>query len=156
MNKLKLSLSGIVIFILGFMAGIYTLPIMIAPEPLSMLELATASQNARYKVMISDDLDGSDFLHNGTGEFYLSPSKIVFKGSLTPGPDYQLYLSKQFVENEEQFKQHQNSMINIAAVKRFDGFIKQVPDQLDIDEYTTIVIWCEAFEEFITAAKYKG
>lgn len=156
MNKLKLSLSGIVIFILGFMAGIYTLPIMIAPEPLSMLELATASQNARYKVMISDDLDGSDFLHNGTGEFYLSPSKIVFKGSLTPGPDYQLYLSKQFVENEEQFKQHQNSMINIAEVKRFDGFIKQVPDQLDIDEYTTIVIWCEAFEEFITAAKYKG
>jgi hypothetical protein len=155
-NKLKLSLSGIVIFILGFMAGIYTLPIMIAPEPLSMLELATASQNARYKVMISDDLDGSDFLHNGTGEFYLSPSKIVFKGSLTPGPDYQLYLSKQFVENEEQFKQHQNSMINIAEVKRFDGFIKQVPDQLDIDEYTTIVIWCEAFEEFITAAKYKG
>jgi len=155
-NKLKLSLSGIVIFILGFMAGIYTLPIMIAPEPLSMLELATASQNARYKVMISGDLDGSDFLHNGTGEFYLSPSKIVFKGSLTPGPDYQLYLSKQFVENEEQFKQHQNSMINIAEVKRFDGFIKQVPDQLDIDEYTTIVIWCEAFEEFITAAKYKG
>lgn len=156
MNKLKLSLSGIVIFILGFMAGIYTLPIMIAPEPLSMLELATASQNARYKVMISDDLAGSDFLHNGTGEFYLSPSKIVFKGSLTPGPDYQLYLSKQFVENEEQFKQHQNSMINIAEVKRFDGFIKQVPDQLDIDEYTTIIIWCEAFEEFITAAKYKG
>ena len=156
MNKLKLSLSGTVIFIFGFMAGIYTLPIMVSPEPLSMLELATASQNARYKVMISDDLDGSDFLHNGIGEFYLSPSEIVFKGTLTPGPDYQLYLSKQFVENEEQFKQHKNSMINIAEVKRFDGFIKQVPNQLDINEYTTIVIWCEAFEEFITAAKYKG
>ncbi len=156
MNKLKLGISGIVIFIFGFMAGIYTLPIMVAPEPLSMLELATASQNARYKAMISEGLDGSDFLHNGTGEFYLSPSEIVFKGTLTPGPDYQLYLSKKFVENEEQFMQHKNSMINIAEVKRFDGFIKQVPNQLDIDEYTTIVIWCEAFEEFITAAKYKG
>lgn len=155
MNKLKLSLSGVVIFVFGFLTGIYALPIMVAPDSLSMLELATASQNAKYNVRISDDLDGSDFLHNGTGEFYFSPSKIVFKGSLTPGPDYQLYLSKQFVENEEQFKQHKNSMINIAEVKRFDGFIKQVPNQLNIDEYTTIIIWCEAFEEFITAAKYK-
>jgi len=26
---------------------------------------------------------------------------------------------------------------------------------VNIEEYTTVLIWCEAFSEFITAAKYR-
>jgi len=31
----------------------------------------------------------------------------------------------------------------------------EVPDGIDIEAYTTVLIWCEAFGEFITAAQYR-
>lgn len=155
MSRVKLLFSGACLFLLGFITGVYLLPIMIAPASHSMLEIATASQQAKYTVSIPNNLKDSDFLHSGKGEFYISNSNIVFKGSLTPGPDYQLYLSKHFVESESQFKKLKASMINIGEVKRFDGFIKPIPDMINIEEYTTLIVWCEAFEEFITAAQYK-
>jgi len=40
-------------------------------------------------------------------------------------------------------------------VKTFDNFIVAVPDSVDIARYNTVVIWCEAFSQFITAAKYR-
>ncbi|TMN87123.1 hypothetical protein CWB72_16880 [Pseudoalteromonas phenolica] len=156
MKAIKLIFSAILIFSFGFSMGIYTLPLMVAPPSLSMLELATAAQSAKYLVQIPDELDGSDLLHYGKGEFYISESKIVFKGKLAPGPDYQLYLSKQFVENESQFNEHKDSMLNISEVKRFDGFISVVPNDVDINQFNSVIIWCEAFGEFITAAKFKS
>ena len=156
MKAIKLIFSAVLIFSFGFSMGIYTLPLMVAPPSLSMLELATAAQSAKYLVQIPDELDGSDLLHYGKGEFYISESKIVFKGKLAPGPDYQLYLSKQFVENESQFNEHKNSMLNISEVKRFDGFISVVPNDVDINQFNSVIIWCEAFGEFITAAKFKS
>ena len=156
MKAIKLIFSAVLIFSFGFSMGIYTLPLMVAPPSLSMLELATAAQSAKYQVQIPDELDGSDLLHYGKGEFYISESKIVFKGKLAPGPDYQLYLSKQFVENESQFNEHKDSMLNISEVKRFDGFISVVPNDVDINQFNSVIIWCEAFGEFITAAKFKS
>ncbi|RZQ53329.1 hypothetical protein C1E23_09635 [Pseudoalteromonas phenolica] len=156
MKAIKLIFSAVLIFSFGFSMGIYTLPLMVAPPSLSMLELATAAQSAKYLVQIPDELDGSDLLHYGKGEFYISESKIVFKGKLAPGPDYQLYLSKQFVENESQFNEHKDSMLNISEVKRFDGFISVVPNDVDINQFNSVIIWCEAFGEFITAAKFKS
>ena len=156
MKAIKLIFSAVLIFSFGFSMGIYTLPLMVAPPSLSMLELATAAQSAKYLVQIPDELDGLDLLHYGKGEFYISESKIVFKGKLAPGPDYQLYLSKQFVENESQFNEHKDSMLNISEVKCFDGFISVVPNDVDINQFNSVIIWCEAFGEFITAAKFKS
>ena len=156
MKVIKYILSAIFIFSFGFSMGIYTLPIMVAPPSLSMTELAIAVQGAKYQVKVSDKLDGSDLFHYGEGEFFISESNIVFKGKLTPGPDYQLYLSKQFVENELQFNEHKNSMLHVSEIKRFDGFVASTPEGVDIDKFNSVIIWCEAFEEFITAAKFKS
>ena len=40
-------------------------------------------------------------------------------------------------------------------MKTFEGFLLDVPEGVDITEYTTVLIWCEAFSEFITAVKYR-
>ena len=53
---------------------------------------------------------------------------------------------------------HGNSGGNFGpAMKRagFDGFIIDIPPIVDPSAYTTVLVWCEAFGEFITAASYR-
>jgi hypothetical protein len=40
-------------------------------------------------------------------------------------------------------------------IKTFENFIVSVPDGIDINRYNTVIVWCESFGEFITAASYK-
>jgi hypothetical protein len=40
-------------------------------------------------------------------------------------------------------------------VKTFENFIVPVPDGIDVTRYDTVVVWCETFSMFITAAKYR-
>ena len=66
-----------------------------------------------------------------------------------------LYLVKQFVEDEAQFESARNTAVQIGDVDTFDGFILDVPEGVDVESYTTVLVWCEAFGEFITAAQYR-
>ena len=43
----------------------------------------------------------------------------------------------------------------LGDVKTFDGFLLNVPEDVDIGAYTTVLVWCETFGEFIAAAKYR-
>ena len=40
-------------------------------------------------------------------------------------------------------------------VKSLDSFVLDVPAGVDIAVFTTVVVWCEAVSEFITAAQYR-
>ena len=79
----------------------------------------------------------------------------MHEGKLAPGPDYKLYLAKEFVEDEAGFLKIKNDAVRIGDVKVFDGFLITVPEGVDISHYNTVIVWCEAFGEFITSAKYK-
>jgi len=80
LKKIKLLLSAIIVFLLGFVSGVYTLPILMAPPSPSMLEFATATLNTKYQATIPDSLSGSDVLHCGEGTFSLSEKNVVFQG----------------------------------------------------------------------------
>ncbi len=95
------------------------------------------------------------FSTGGEGDVSITADKVVHAGKLAPGPDYKLYLMKEFVEDEAEFEKARASAVRIGDIKSFDGFIVDVPDGVDVREYTTVVVWCEAFSEFITAAKYR-
>jgi len=45
--------------------------------------------------------------------------------------------------------------LQIAPIKAFSNFSVDVPKGLDISGYNTVLIWCEAFRQFITAAEIK-
>lgn len=140
---------------IGFALGIYLLPILIAPEGPDRAVLATTAQSALFKAEFSRDLKGSDFLHWGEGAVSITPDKIVHEGKLAPGPDYKLYLVKEFVEDEEQFLKVRDEAVRIGDVKTFDGFLLDVPQGVNVKSYTTVLVWCETFGEFISAAKYR-
>ena len=140
---------------IGFALGVYFLPILTAPEGPDKAMLAETAATAQFKAEFKRDLKGSDFLHWGEGKVSLTPRKIVHEGKLAPGPDYKLYLMKTFVADEAEFEAAKAEGIRLGDIKTFNGFITDVPDDIDINAYNTVVVWCEAFGEFITAAKYR-
>ncbi len=144
-----------VALVLGFALGIYALPILTAPPGPDRAEIEAASANALFTGRFDRDLPGSDFLHWGEGEVRLMADKIVHDGKLAPGPDYKLYLASEFVDTKEGFLRIKDRATRIGDVKTFDGFILDVPQEVDVAAYNTAVVWCEAFSMFISAAKYR-
>jgi len=140
---------------IGFALGIYLLPILTAPPGPDRAAIDAASTNVLFTGQFARDLVGSDFLHWGEGELRLMADRIVHDGRLAPGPDYKLYLTTEFVDSKEGFLAIKDRAARVGDVKSFDGFILDVPSGVDVSAYTTAVVWCEAFSQFITAAKYR-
>lgn len=139
----------------GFALGIYILPILTAPKGPDAAQLAAVAQAATFKASFRRDLKGSDFFHWGDGTVSLTPQRIAHDGKLAPGPDYKLYLVKTFVEDEAEFMAVKAEARQVGEIKSFNGFVIDLPADVDINAYTTVLIWCETFSEFITAAKYR-
>lgn len=140
---------------LGFALGVYLLPILTAPPSPDAATLEAMAQDARYTAEFAQDLRGHDFLHWGNGTVSLTESQIVHSGELAPGPDYMVYLVPEFVEHEDDFLPLKENSQVIGPVKTFEGFVLDIPSGVDIDAYATVLVWCEAFSEFIAAAKYR-
>ena len=139
----------------GFALGIYLLPIITAPPSPDQAMLEESARSALYTAEFRRDLKGSDFLHWGEGTVSVSAERITHQGELAPGPDYKLYLVPEFVEDEDQFEAIRTSAVRIGDIKTFDGFLVEVPPSVDIESYTTVLIWCETFGAFISAARYR-
>ncbi len=140
---------------LGFLLGVYLLPILTAPQGPDDATLAATAANVLYKGRFERSLKGSDFVHWGEGEVRVLPDKIAHDGALAPGPDYKLYLAPEFVDTKAGFLAIKERSQRIGDVKTFNGFIVDVPKGIDVAKYTAVVVWCEAFSQFISAAKYK-
>ncbi len=139
----------------GFALGIYALPILMAPASPSSVEIAGLKTESVYVGQFRRDLADSDFLHWGEGEVSIGEKAVTLTGSIAPGPDYRLYLSPEFVETETAFMRLKPSMVQVGPVKTFENFIVPVPEGIDLSAYNTVVVWCEAFGQFITAARYR-
>ncbi len=139
----------------GFVLGIYTLPILTAPEGPSVEAVRSAAATAGFQGEFRRDLADSDALHWGEGTVSVGRDAISFEGRLAPGPDYRLYLSPTFVETEADFEALKSSMVDIGAVRTFENFMVDVPAGIDPADYRAVIVWCESFGQFITAAEYQ-
>ncbi|MEZ5653128.1 MAG: DM13 domain-containing protein [Burkholderiaceae bacterium] len=140
---------------LGFALGVYFLPILIAPPAPSEQALARLASESSFEGQFRRDLAGSDALHWGEGKVSVGRKAISLVGKLAPGPDYKLYLSPRFVETEADFIRHKAEMVRVGDVRTFENFAVDVPAGVDIEKFDTVIVWCEAFGEFISAAKYR-
>lgn len=140
---------------IGFAAGVYSLPILTAPPAPTVAEVKQAAETAAYRGEFRRDLEGSDLLHWGEGIVTVGPDAITLTGRLAPGPDYKLYLAPSFVETEAEFEAIRDRALRVGDVDTFENFIVPVPKGIDAAEYNTVVVWCESFAEFITAATYR-
>lgn len=156
MKVLLLSLSYLVVFGFGFGLGVYLLPILSAPPAPSVAQVQQAAAQERlYGAAFRRDVKGSDPFHWGDGQVTLTRTAVTFNGRIAPGPAYKLYLVPGFVENEEQFLRLKERSLAVGDVKTFDTFILPLPPGARLENYDTVVVWCEAFSRFITSAKYR-
>lgn len=154
-RRLLLVVSHAAVALGGFAAGIYVLPILTAPSAPDASALQGAAEQAEYKGEFRRDLADSDPLHWGEGTVHVGRTAISLQGRISPGPDYKLYLSKEFVETEADFLRLKPRMARVGDVKTFENFIVAVPVNVSPGEFTTVIVWCESFSQFITAARYR-
>lgn len=141
--------------IIGFAAGIYVLPILTAPPAPASADVRAVASVAEFTGQFRRDLRDSDSFHWGEGSVHVGPTAISLEGAIAPGPDYKLYLSPTFVETEADFLRLKSEMIRVGDVKTFENFIVPVPESIDPSSFNTVIIWCESFDQFITAASYQ-
>lgn len=140
---------------LGFSGGIYVLPLLTAPTAPSLADVKAASTHARFTAQFRRDLKGSDALHWGEGQVAITRDVVTLAGNLAPGPDYKLYLSPEFVETEADFLRLKSRMVRVGDVKTFRNFMVPLPPGVDPAQFSAVIVWCETFGQFITAAKYQ-
>ncbi len=155
MRKILFLITHLGMLALGFALGVYLLPILTAPPSPDAAELQDMARDATHTAEFTRDRRGSDFLHWGEGNVSISPTMVVHQGKLAPGPDYRMYLVPEYVEHEDEFLPLKDASVELGAVKSFDGVIVKIPEGVDIAAFDTVLIWCEAFGEFITSAKYR-
>ncbi len=139
----------------GVALGIYLLPILAAPPAPSASEVQAAAAASSYHGEFIRKLKGSDSFHWGEGRVAVGPTQVSLMGRLAPGPAYKLYLVPQFVETGDDFKRLKAQSLQVADVKTFENFIVPLPPGTDLQKYRAVVIWCESFSQFITAAQYR-
>ena len=115
--------------------------------------LNEASPTAGPRVILSGELGYVDTIHNGRG-----PVRIVGVGGrryvrfedvmLTNAPDVHVYLSR-----ETGGKWSEGSSLYLGPLKATDGsFNYELPANVDLSSYRSVVVWCRAFHVLITWA----
>ena len=139
--------------VIGFGLGVYFLPILTAEKGLDSDVLIELQASAERSGTFTRDLPGSDAFHWGDGTVRISDDRIWLEGQVSPGPDYRLYLTPEFVETEADFLRIKAQSAQVGSVKAFENFSLPVPSSIDPSAYPALIIWCEAFGQFITAAR---
>lgn len=150
-----LTFTHVTMLAFGFVIGIYMLPILTAPSAPSEADIKAISSQAEYRAKFVRNLKDSDALHWGEGKVSIGSTHITLLGEIAPGPEYRLYLSPTFVETEAEFEQLKPTMKLVGDIKTFDNFMVKVGPDVELAQFNTVIVWCEAFGEFITAAKYR-
>lgn len=152
---LLLSSTHIFCAVAGFALGVYTLPILMAPPGPDSAAFESTLDSAIYRAPFERNFKGSDFLHWGEGEVRVLKDRVAHLRRLAPGRDYKLYLTPTFVDSKEAFLQIKQESKPVGDVKTFNGFLIDLPPDADIERYVGVVVWCEAFSQFITSAQYR-
>ena len=153
--KIILLASHLALFGAGVGLGIYILPILTAQENATIAEIEEVQKVAKYSGEFKKDQKGGDALHWANGQLFVTDNEIVFKGDVAPGPDYKIYLTKKQATDKESFLDIKKEAILIGELKNFGNFKKTIPASVNVNEFTTVQIWCEHFSKFIGSAKYQ-
>ena len=141
--------------LVGFALGVYFLPILTEEKGLDSTALAQLEASAERSGTFTRDLPGSDAFHWGEGTVRASATRIWLEGRLSPGPDYRLYLTPSLATDEDSFLKIKDQSAQVGEIKAFSNFSLDVQPGIDVGSYRAVLVWCEAFGEFITAAELR-
>ena len=68
---------------------------------------------------------------------------------------FPIMLSSQDIPTDPLVSNDSFAILYTSAGYTFVNFLVPVPDGVDPSRYTTVIVWCETFGQFITATKYR-
>jgi len=154
-RTLLLATTHLLMLAAGFALGVYLLPILAAPPAPSASEVQAAARGAVFQAEFRRDLAGSDPLHWGEGKVAVTAEAVTLQGRLAPGPAYRLYLVPEFVDTKEAFLRLKGRSVPVGDIRTFENFIVPLPPGTPVEAHRAVVVWCESFSQFITAARYR-
>ena len=141
---------------IGFGLGVYYLPILIADAPADDALVMAESKSADRQASFVRDRGDSDGLHWGEGTLFLSETRVTLDGEVSPGPDYRVYLTPEYVVTEKDFMAIKSNSVEIARVKGFKNFSYEIQGNFNASDYKGVLIWCERFSEYITSGQLEA
>ena len=112
--------------------------------------------------VFNPDAQGSDSLHRGWGWIQIVEyewiKRIVFweDFKVTNAPDMYIYLVKgKSIETKEAFELAEKKY-KLTRIQQFSGYqVYDIPSDVDISEYQSLVLWCDAFSVYMSSANLK-
>ena len=78
---------------------------------------------------------------------------IWLDAKISPGPDYRLCLIPKYVETGAEFLQIKADSTQTGPTKAFEIFLLDIPADVEVTNFPAVLVWCELFGQFITAAR---
>jgi len=125
--------------------------------PGNRIEAALA--NAPYKCHFRRDHPGSNRLYWADGHLGVSHGQIVFDGRMSvpasAGRTSTVYLTSDRITHRDDFLRSQPRARRVGQITPQSRFLLEVPQDIDIDEFTTVVLWSNADQQLISSAQYR-
>jgi len=140
----------------GFALGIFFFPYLFPPPPAAE-QLSEADRSPLVANGTFIHADPSDPVHYGSGKVSVYEKTVFLESDFNvgPGPKYHVYLvPKANVRKAEDVKE--TMFIDLGRLRAFQGSQRYaIPAGVDLKQYPSVVIWCEAFGVLISPADLK-
>lgn len=122
-------------------------------------QVESALAEAPYTCHFRRDHPGSTRLYWADGHLGVSHGKIVFDGRMSvpasAGRTSTVYLTSDRIIHRDDFLRAQPRARRVGQITPQSRFLLDVPQDIDVDEFTTVVLWSDADQQLISSAQYR-
>ena len=137
----------------GFLGGIVAFPYLFPPPPVN--EVVTDIENKQlYASGTFIHANPSDPVHYGSGKVSVYNDLLHLEQDFNvgPGPKYHVYLVPDAGITPDTRVQD-TMFVDLGRLKAFSGGQNYpIPEGINLNNYKTVVIWCEQFDVLISPA----
>ena len=140
----------------GVALGFFIFPYVFPPPP-AKEQLTEADRSALVATGNFIHANPSDPVHYGKGKVSVYQKTLFLEPDFEvgPGPKYHVYLvPKEAIRDSEAVKG--TMFVDLGRLRAFKGSQKYlIPEGVDLKNFPSVVIWCEAFSVLISPADLK-
>jgi hypothetical protein len=125
----------------------------------SVSRLAGALGDATYRATFRRDQPGEHPHYWADGTLGITHDGIAFQGRMdvpaSAGPTVTVYLTADRIGSAEDFVRAQPRARRVGLVSPRSRFLLDVPEDIDIEDFTTVVLWSDRGKQLIATARYR-
>ncbi len=121
--------------------------------------VADALADATYHARFRRDQPGEHPQYWADGTLGITHDGIAFRGRMdvpaSAGPTVTVYLTADRIGSAEDFARAQPRARRVGLISPRSRFLLDVPEDIDVEDFTTVVLWAERSRQLIATARYR-